>query len=435
MNITLRTPLSFTEIGRKDNQEDRLYPVNGASASSRTFILCDGMGGHARGEVAAEVVSATLGKALDAHTSASVSETEFGESLALCYQALDEKLAGDDSRRPGTTLTCVRFGDNGVLAAHIGDSRIYHVRPGAGIMFRTSDHSLVNELVRAGQITEAEALVHPRRNVITRAMMPGASNPPRADISLLTDIQPGDYFFLCCDGVLERLRDQRLITILSDTNLTDNGKLNAIKAICDKGTRDNYTAWLIPVDNVEGNSVPAGQPQIPLSATVQQADEGPVQATIVTPQPAGQKKKTNLLIYGIVGALALIVVFALAITRCSGSDDDTESTADSIDPTEQVQDQTPEAQPKQENHSRRAAEKAQARQNKRSQKQQPEKEAPAPEKAPASAPASVDNDTQSSSAAAAAALAKPDRKQDTDKPSSDPKTEPETDPQPLPISN
>jgi len=433
MNITLRTPLSFTEIGRKDNQEDRLYPVNGASASSRTFILCDGMGGHARGEVAAEVVSTTLGNALDSHTSASVSENEFGESLALCYKALDEKLAGDDSRRPGTTLTCVRFGDNGVLAAHIGDSRIYHVRPGVGIMFRTSDHSLVNELVRAGQITEAEALVHPRRNVITRAMMPGASNPPKADITLLSDIQSGDYFFLCCDGVLERLRDQRLITILSDTNLTDNGKLNAIKAICDKGTRDNYTAWLIPIDSVEGNSVPAGQPQIPISATLQQADEEPVQATIVTPHPAGQKKKNNLLIYGIAGALALIAVFALAITKCSGNDQDTESTAGSIDPTEQVQDQAPEAQPTQENHTRQAAEKTQARHNKRSQDQQPAKEAPEPEKTPAVTP--DDNSTQSSSAAAAAALAKPDRTPATDKPSSDPKTEPDTEPQPLPISN
>ncbi len=104
MDITLRTPLSFSEIGKKENQEDRLYPSSGASPSTRTFILCDGMGGHARGEVAAEVVSATLGSSLDGDSSPEVSASGFEAALSGCYKALDEKLPGDDNRRPGTKI-------------------------------------------------------------------------------------------------------------------------------------------------------------------------------------------------------------------------------------------------------------------------------------------------------------------------------------------
>ncbi len=74
-------------------------------------------------------------------------------------QPLDAKLGAESDRRPGTTLTALCLGTNGALAAHIGDSRIYQVRPGVGIIYRTTDHSLVAEMVARGEMTEEEAMV------------------------------------------------------------------------------------------------------------------------------------------------------------------------------------------------------------------------------------------------------------------------------------
>lgn len=328
MDITLRTPLSFSEKGNKDNQEDRIYPQTNATQSTRTFILCDGMGGHARGEVAAEIVSSTLGTSIDSDTAADVSGEQFNIALKKCYSALDAKLSGDDSKRPGTTLTCIQIGRNGVLAAHIGDSRIYQVRPGQGIMFRSEDHSLVNELVRTGQISEAEARVHPRRNVITRAMMPGATKPSQADISILTDIRSGDYFFLCCDGVLERLHEQKLIRILSDDRHSDEEKLAAIKAICDKGTHDNYTAWLIPVDTVTDNDTPAGKPRIPIC--IPDAPQV-AESYIATPQTPDKKPAKSALIG--IAIIAICAIVTLFFVIFGGNSSDGQST-DNPDTTE-----------------------------------------------------------------------------------------------------
>ena len=134
--------------------------------------------------------------------------------------------------------------------AHIGDSRIYHIRPNTGIMYQSSDHSLVNDLLRAGELTEKEAINFPQKNIITRAMQPNLERRHKADVYSFNDIQKGDYFFLCSDGVLEQLTNDKLCEILATSNLSDCQKLNAIKNICDGKTKDNYTCYLIPVDDV-----------------------------------------------------------------------------------------------------------------------------------------------------------------------------------------
>ena len=135
--------------------------------------------------------------------------------------------------------------------AHIGDSRIYHVRPNTGIVYQSSDHSLVNDLLRAGELTEEEAVNFPQKNVITRAMQPNQERRHRADVFSFKDIKGGDYFFLCCDGVLEQLTNDKLCEILSGKNFSDTQKLEAIKQVCDGKTKDNYTCYLIPIDQVD----------------------------------------------------------------------------------------------------------------------------------------------------------------------------------------
>lgn len=253
MKITIRQPLSFSEIGRKDNQEDCIYPMaEKVNTKNRFFILCDGMGGHENGEVASATVCEALGHFFETHLPEDgVMTTDlFKEALNYAYDELDKKDSGG-LKKMGTTMTCLYLHRNGYLVAHIGDSRIYHVRPQAGIIYQSSDHSLVNDLLRAGELTEEEALNFPQKNVITRAMQPNLERRHKADVFSFSDIKKGDYFFLCCDGVLEQLTNEKLCEVLSDKKLNDSQKLEAIKQVCDGNTKDNYTCYLIPIDDVK----------------------------------------------------------------------------------------------------------------------------------------------------------------------------------------
>ena len=259
MKITLRQPLSFSEIGRKDNQEDCIYPKT-LTPGQRFFILCDGMGGHEHGEVASQAVCEAMGESLTQHysTHTDITADDFNVALQAAFDALDERDSLEEVRKMGTTMTCVCLGDTGYLVAHIGDSRIYHVRPSEvdlsqnrrGILYQSSDHSLVNDLLKVGELTEEQAVNFPQKNIITRAMQPHLDRRPKADVFKFSDLASGDYFFLCCDGVLEKLTNDRLVEILSEEELTDEEKLAKIKAECDGQTRDNYTCILVPVNQV-----------------------------------------------------------------------------------------------------------------------------------------------------------------------------------------
>ena len=261
MKIIIRQPLYFSEIGRKDNQEDFLYP-NPATVGlgQRVFLMCDGMGGHEHGEVASQTVAMTMGLALD-KTICEDPHKAFEYALSSAYKMLDSVDTGDCGKKMGTTMTCLYLTPQGALMAHIGDSRIYQVRPSwydantgrKGIKNVTSDHSLVNDLLKAGELTPEEAQNYPHKNIITRAMQPHQERYAKADINLEYDVQAGDYFFLCCDGVLEQLTDSRLCEILA-MSISDKDKMALIKAECDGKTKDNYTAWLIPIEKVEEDS-------------------------------------------------------------------------------------------------------------------------------------------------------------------------------------
>lgn len=250
--IKIRKPLCFTEIGQKDNQEDYLYPSH-ANTNTRVFIMCDGMGGHDNGEVASMTAGSTLGDYLSSCSMVDIPTFETG--LAKAYDALDN-IDTNSMKKPGTTMTCLCLNDDNYLVAHIGDSRIYHIRPSlynaekkrGGILYQSSDHSLVNDLLKAGELSEEEARDFPQKNIITRAMQPHLPKRYKADVYTFDDIQGGDYFFLCSDGVLEQLSNEELCEILAQENLSDERRLAKIKSICENKTKDNYTCWLIPID-------------------------------------------------------------------------------------------------------------------------------------------------------------------------------------------
>lgn len=289
--IKIRKPLCFTEIGKKDNQEDYLYPAI-ADTNTRVFIMCDGMGGHDNGEVASMTAGSTLGDYLSSCTEIDLPTFEAG--LAKAYDALDS-IDTNSSKKPGTTMTCLCLNDDNYLVAHIGDSRIYHIRPSffnketkrGGILYQSSDHSLVNDLLKAGELTEEEARDFPQKNIITRAMQPHLPKRYKADVYLFDNIQAGDYFFLCCDGILEQLSNDALCEILADKKLDDSQKLAKIKSICDGNTRDNYTCWLIPIDKVKIKS------NSDLSQVIQADVEGETEVMPLPVKPTKQDEKKD----------------------------------------------------------------------------------------------------------------------------------------------
>ena len=254
MQFILRQPLGYSYIGRKEDQEDAVWPVfEKASAQGRVFVLCDGVGGSDQGEVASQNASRVIGETLTniLMTKPVLDASDVQLAIDNAYEYLESIDKGDGSRcTMATTLTVVCLHENGVLAAHMGDSRIYLIRPATGMMYQSSDHSLVNMLVQAGELTPEEAKTFPRKNVITKAIQPHAEHF-KAEVHNLTDIQSGDYLFLCSDGVLEQVSNDRLVEILA-LDLPDREKIALLEKESKDKTRDNYTAYLIPIQNVTG---------------------------------------------------------------------------------------------------------------------------------------------------------------------------------------
>ena len=259
MKILIRKPLGYSQIGRKDQQEDAVWPLfTDVSTDNPCIVLCDGVGGSEHGEVASQISSKVIGEYITsvARANAIVTEEDMTQAVNLAYDELekiDTEASEDGPISMATTLTCICLHEDGILAAHMGDSRIYQIRPGVGLLYQSSDHSLVNALLQAGELTLEEAKNFPRKNVITKAIQPHCQKRYKAEVHQLTNINKGDYLFLCCDGVLEQLTNERLVEILS-MSCPDDEKIKLLEAESTDRTKDNYTAYLIPIDDVVGES-------------------------------------------------------------------------------------------------------------------------------------------------------------------------------------
>ena len=260
MKFEIYCPLCIHELGKRDNQEDTIYPsVGKATEADRVFVLCDGMGGAEHGEVA----SATVAGAVASSLQKSLNQCEATQrqilKLALndAYDALDARNTSEEktsAKTMGTTLCVLILHEGGALMAHIGDSRIYHVRPSSkSILTKTRDHSMVRDMIELGEITPEQAKSVNYRNIITRVMQPNTDRDP-SQIDETTDVQAGDYFYLCSDGMLEEMDDEQLLEILCASDLTDQQKRDTLRqATADN--KDNHSAILVHIKSVEGEPV------------------------------------------------------------------------------------------------------------------------------------------------------------------------------------
>jgi len=244
MKIESYLPVSIHEIGQRDNQEDAIAQWN-----NRLFLLCDGMGGHEKGEVASQTVCQSLTTWFEKNVNLedSFTDDQLREALEYTYQQLD-KFADDNPKQMGTTLTLLYIYKQGLTAAHMGDSRIYHIRPDVGVLYQSRDHSLVFDLFQAGEITYEEMATFPQKNIVTRAITPGEDNRMRLDIIHITDIQPDDYFYMCSDGMLEQMDNDQLVDLLSSQLTNEEKRIKLIELT--KGNQDNHSAWIIHIKDV-----------------------------------------------------------------------------------------------------------------------------------------------------------------------------------------
>ncbi|MDO8211443.1 Stp1/IreP family PP2C-type Ser/Thr phosphatase [Conexibacter sp. CPCC 206217] len=237
---------SDTGLARRAN-EDNFF------ARSPLFVVADGMGGAQAGEVASKLAADTFAPGLpEGGTTEERLATRVLEANARIH-----KLSQEDRDRAGmgTTLTAAYLDGEELSVAHVGDSRAYLWREGE-LTRLTRDHSLVDELVRRGKLTEEEAAEHPQRSIITRALGP----EPDVEVDTRTyRAQADDILLLCSDGLTSMISEQLIAGILRGAEGLEAAGRELVDAANAAGGRDNITVVLFRLEEVTGAATaPAG---------------------------------------------------------------------------------------------------------------------------------------------------------------------------------
>jgi len=238
--------LSDVGLSRENNEDMCLYELR-EDGEQAIFVVCDGMGGARAGNVASDIAANVFVEQLEGQLRSSMS-TRYQESILRTavdfanYDTYRMAHSSDEYAGMGTTLVGGFAVGGQVMLANVGDSRAYLYTP-EGIQRVTRDHSIVEELVQRGEITEEQAREHPRRNLITRAL--GSSRKVVADYYPLT-LEPGQKLLLCSDGMSGLVRDEEMFENLQEDDL----KLcceRLIDAANSHGGHDNITVLILTV--------------------------------------------------------------------------------------------------------------------------------------------------------------------------------------------
>jgi PPM family protein phosphatase len=241
----------LTHVGRQRQHNEDAFLVE---TNAKLFLVADGMGGHAAGEIASRIAVDSISEfilhtkeddgtwphAYDEHfkrsTNRLMAAVRMANTRVLEAMRKDARLRG-----MGTTVVAC-LADNDVMSfAHVGDSRAYLIRDN-NLNRITNDHSWVFEQVQAGMLTEAEAEKHPLRNVITRALGGALQVVPDASE---VETRPGDVFLLCSDGLTGMVPEEEILRIVTQADTLEGACKNLIDAANERGGLDNVTAILV----------------------------------------------------------------------------------------------------------------------------------------------------------------------------------------------
>ncbi len=222
---------------------------DGALTHPQLIAVADGMGGHAGGEIASAIALEILARRAAVFTDVEMDKDSADDYFNSTIDEIDSalKVASDDDPALsglGTTLTALFIRDRQVVLLHVGDSRAYRIR-GTSIEQLSVDHTVMQELLSSGRITQADVAEHPQRSMLTQALMGSQS----LSIGLhVFDLKDGDRFVLCSDGLSGVLTDKEIKSIVKSTPLGD-----AVAALVDatyiNGAPDNVTVIVADISD------------------------------------------------------------------------------------------------------------------------------------------------------------------------------------------
>jgi serine/threonine protein phosphatase PrpC len=254
--------ISKTDTGRARRENE-----DSSFARAPLFVVADGMGGAQAGEVASKIAVEVFQGGLPEGGSPE-------ERLAGCAQAANQRIyevsrTDDERAGMGTTLTAVYVDDNDLAVAHVGDSRAYLFRDGE-LGRLTQDHTLVEELLKRGKLTEEQAAEHPQRSIITRAL----GIDPQVEVDTWTyAARAGDVVLMCSDGLTSMISEKQIAEILSQEPDLDRAAERLIAEANEAGGRDNITVILFSLEEVGGASG-VDEPTVVGLAPVQPIENG-----------------------------------------------------------------------------------------------------------------------------------------------------------------
>ena len=247
-SLTVRATLR-TDVGlvRSENQDfgacTTVVEEQQSPSKARLLIVADGMGGHRGGATASRLATETLKDHFLAVDGPDMAAALRDSLLAANARIFSEAQANPELRGMGTTTSVLAVRDGNGWLAHVGDSRIYRVR-GDSIEQLTDDHSLVATMVREGLLTSEEAENHPRRNVLQRSM--GVAADVDVDVRGPLELQEGDTFILCSDGLHGVVKEQELKEIARESIETAADEF--VKRALERGAPDNVTVIVARVE-------------------------------------------------------------------------------------------------------------------------------------------------------------------------------------------
>jgi protein phosphatase len=283
-----------SDVGRIRQQNEDSF-----IADPRLFVVADGMGGHNAGEVASAIAVRTM---LDAAGDGFTDHETFVAAVRAANAAIHDAADGlSEQRGMGTTLTAVaplRLGAGeppALSITNVGDSRTYVFRDGE-LRQLSVDHSYVQELLSEGLVTAEEARVHPRRNIVTRALgIDGSVSPDAWVIPLVV----GDRFLLCSDGLVDEVTDADIAAVLRSVTDPNRAASELVAAANRNGGRDNVTVIVVDVHSAD-TSAPA--PVVTAPAPT------PVAAGTASPAAPRRRRARRISVVAVVCAVAIVAV-------------------------------------------------------------------------------------------------------------------------------
>jgi PPM family protein phosphatase len=294
-----------SDTGRRRRRNEDNYVV-----APPLFAVADGMGGAQAGEVASRLAASALeGEDADGLHGLERLDALIQEANRRIY---DRASTDPTASGMGTTMTVALVEGMHVALGHVGDSRAYLVR-GDQMEQLTEDHSLVNELLKSGRLSEEEAHVHPQRSVITRAV----GTDPDVDVDGFTiEAEDGDVFLLCSDGLTDMVEDEEILELVHEHRDDLDKAVKALVAAANRGGgEDNITAVAF---RISADAPVALEDTVAMPAITEDGDEPDEQTREQAQEPgppAAVARRVRLVLIGIVLLLVVAAIVIWGLTR------------------------------------------------------------------------------------------------------------------------